>query len=611
VAALVKKTAPPSDIRPGVAPTARLLLGSRPARILIMDQHDPAVWTLRRRLESLGAVVQMLEAPGDVVARAREHPPDLILLDVTLPTVDGLELIRELKRDSTTHAVPVMALSVLDPPERRIQCLSEGACDFIGKPFDLEEVLARIRVVLRGKSQHDVLRRRISFLEELAASDPLTNLLNRRAFEERLYLEVERAMQNGEPLSCLVLDIDWFKSVNDRYGHHVGDDVLRQVAKIILERRRKFDAVCRYGGEEFVWLLPGAKQVTLMEWAEWVRRTIEETEIPTMEGSFHVTISIGASSYSFREHGRITARLLLEQADAALLEAKRLGKNRVAFRELLAPPSAAHTALARALERFPAERAGTAETLEPEKEIASADAASPEAVQRELRALLHSSVKVLVSALDAKDPETMAHSRRVSNLAVALAVEMKLPLEEVERIRIAGLLHDLGKLAVPEAILQKPGPLTAEEMETVRKHPERGAAMLAEAKAFRHLVDLVLYHQESFDGKGYPEGLTGENIPLGARIIHVADTFDAMMNDQPYRSRKTMQQTQDELREMAGHTLDPTIVEIILRLLATMPPIDLQMTLWGASDMTDLGTEDEATLPDRAYPLVPPSEYGS
>lgn len=581
--------APAGSTGPG--PVSKLQIGSRPARILFIDQ-DPGILSLRARLESQGARVEILEAGADAFERARAATPDVLLLDISMPDVDGLGLIRELKQDPLTHKVPVMILSTVAGIEKRIQCLDEGACDYVVRPFSPGELIARIRVVLRGKSREDALRRRVAFLEELAASDPLTSLRNRRAFEDRLHLEVERARQGGHPLSCLILDIDWFKSVNDRYGHHVGDDVLRQVAKVILDRRRPEDVVCRFGGEEFVWLLPGMARHPLADWAEWLRRTIEEVEIPTNEGAFHISISIGAATYTVNEHGVISAKALLEHADSCLLEAKKRGKNRVVFRDTWVPVELADVNPAmRRGDSDPGDRRaeGTilpSPTLSELAPLAGGSEEDPRASL--LRDFVESSVKVLTAALEAKDPETMAHSQRVANTAVAIAMEMELAQEEIERIRLAGLLHDLGKLAVPENILQKPGPLTAHELAIIKRHPERGALMLQEARAFHPLVELVLHHQESFDGSGYPDGLAGDRVPIGARIIRVADVFDALTSDRPYRPRKTLQEAQTELRTMMGSVLDPTVVERFLRLLATMSPLEIQMALWRADSSQDL-----------------------
>lgn len=578
-------------------PATKLQIGSRPARILFIDQ-DRAILPLRDRLEAHGARVEILDTGTEAFARARSATPDLILLDIALPDVDGIGFIRELKQDPLTHKVPVMILSAVAGVDKRVQCLDEGACDYVVRPFSPEELIARIRVVLRSKSREDVLRRRVSFLEELAASDPLTSLLNRRAFEDRLHLEMERARQSGHPLSCLILDIDWFKSVNDRYGHQVGDDTLRQLAKVILERRRAEDVVCRFGGEEFVWLLPGLARQPLSDWAEWLRRTVEEVEIPTSEGAFHISISIGAATYTLKEHGVVSATALLEHADGCLLEAKKRGKNRVVSRDTWAPAElGGESPIVHRGDSDPgARRAGPIILPSPTlSEIFSGDDGSGEEARvNMLRDVVESSVKVLTAALEAKDPETMAHSQRVANTAVAIAMEMDLPGEEIERIRLAGLLHDLGKLAVPEAILQKPGPLTAHELAIIKRHPERGALMLQEARAFHHLVDLVLHHQESFDGSGYPDGLAGARVPVGARVIRVADVFDALTSDRPYRPRKTLHEAQTELRAMMGSVLDPAVVERFLRLLTTMSPMEIQMALWRDDPTQDLLESDSA-----------------
>ncbi len=590
-----------ADQIPDFGRTSKLGGGPNPARVLIICQ-DQRSYGLRRELEALDANVRIVAPVPEALAIAQELVPDLILLERVSRDVVELDILGALKKDPRTHVIPVIVLSAADDTEIRVRSLDEGASDCLTRPSSLAESMARIRAVLRTKIREDLLRRRVGFLEELAASDPLTSLLNYRAFIDRFHLEMERAARNEQPLSCLILDIDWFKNVNDRYGHQVGDDVLRQIAKVMVEGRRAGDPVSRLGGEEFVWLLPGVDREALLERAEWLRRAIEGAEIPTTEGTFRVSVSIGVSCYQFNEHGRISAHELLARADAALLQAKRQGKNRIVFRELIAPernedeaPVSETTRDAQIVpmpgtpRRIPG--AG-ATSLAPDFTLHATGADAT--VQGELRKILHSSVKVLTAALEARDSETMTHCRRVASMATAIAMEMGLPAHEIERIELASLLHDLGKLAVPDTVLQKPAALTAEEWLMIKKHPERGAAILQDAKSFSHLVDLVLYHQESFDGTGYPDGIAGDSIPLGARIIRVADTFDALTSDRAYRPRKTLEEAKVELRRMAGTTLDPTIVEALLRLLGTMSPLEIQLTLRQGCHIANLiPSEDE------------------
>ncbi len=200
--------------------------------------------------------------------------------------------------------------------------------------------------------------------------------------------------------------------------------------------------------------------------------------------------------------------------------------------------------------------------------------------QVESREFMMSAVNALTAALEAKDPYTRGHSQRVANNAVALAEALGLPPDEVERIRWASLLHDIGKIGTPETILRKRGPLTDEERAVMHLHAERGASILQEFAPFRSLVPYVRYHQEAYDGRGYPEGLAGEAIPLGARIIRIADTFDALISDRPYRRGRTVTEAMGELRAMAGHALDPHLVDVFLQLLQVKPPFDVQLRLW-------------------------------
>lgn len=201
-------------------------------------------------------------------------------------------------------------------------------------------------------------------------------------------------------------------------------------------------------------------------------------------------------------------------------------------------------------------------------------------VHNHAREFLLSTVNTLTAALEAKDPYTRGHSQRVSSNAVAIATEIGQDTEEIERIQWASLLHDIGKIGTPEAILRKRGPLTDEERAVMNLHPERGAAILGQMSPFRPLVDYVRFHQEAYDGSGYPQGLAGEAIPLGARIIRIADTFDALISDRPYRRGRTVAEAVIELQAMAGKALDPRLVDVFLRILQVKPPFEVQLRLW-------------------------------
>jgi diguanylate cyclase (GGDEF)-like protein len=316
------------------APAAELIIGNRPPRIVVVDDEPSILEMMRLRLESMGAAVVSVVRGADAVPVVRAQHPDIILLDIMMPDVDGYAVIRQLKEDEATRQIPVIFMTARDEIDSRVLGLDLGAHDYVTKPFNTIELIARIRAALRVKALQDELTEKNKMLEQLAQSDPLTGLPNRRTFDEQVYTEMERARRNNQPLSCLIFDIDDFKDINDVHGHQAGDEVLRQIGRVLLGRKRRTDLAARYGGEEFVWLLPGASQQAALELGEWLLRTISEMQVVTTPVPLRVTVSIGVSTYQPEAHGDVPTTALLQHADEALLEAKRSGKARVIFREL-------------------------------------------------------------------------------------------------------------------------------------------------------------------------------------------------------------------------------------------------------------------------------------
>jgi len=320
------------------APSTELLIGTRAPRIVVVDDEPSILEMMRLRLESMGATVITVLRGADAVPVVRAQSPDILLLDIMMPDMDGFAVIRALKEDEVTRQIPVIFMTARDEVDSRVLGLDLGAHDYVTKPFNTIELVARIRAALRVKALQDELTEKNKMLEQLATSDPLTGLPNRRTFDEQVYTEMERARRNSQPLSCLIFDIDDFKDINDVHGHQAGDEVLRQIGRVLLGRKRRTDLAARYGGEEFVWLLPGANQQAAIELGDWLLRTISEMEVVTTPVSLRVTVSIGVSTYEPEAHGDVPTTALLQHADEALLEAKRTGKARVVFRELSVLP---------------------------------------------------------------------------------------------------------------------------------------------------------------------------------------------------------------------------------------------------------------------------------
>jgi len=369
----------------------------------------------------------------------------------------------------------------------------------------------------------DLLRTRsdglIAQLGEAARQDPLTGLLNRRGFAERMEEELRRARRNAVPVALVVGDLDHFKSINDRYGHHTGDDVLRRFGAAARAVTREVDGLARIGGEEFALILPGADEHGAYLLAERLRRRVRD------EPAAYGTVSFGIAA--FPRDGE-DAESLLRAGDQALYLAKRLGRDRSV---IFSPEVSASL------------RAG--------------DPDAPTATEQ-LPAVL-----ILAETLDLRDLGTALHSQTVGRYAERTAAALGLAPERVERIRLAGLLHDLGKIGVPDPILRKPGPLDAAEWAEMRKHPELGARILAGAN-LDDISGWVLAHHERPDGRGYPSGLRGEEIPLEARILAVADSFEAMTSDRVYRAGRPLHEARAELRRHAGTQFDAEVVAAFL-----------------------------------------------
>lgn len=366
-------------------------------------------------------------------------------------------------------------------------------------------------------------------LRYLATRDPLTSCINRRTFFEEFESHWGNAKSNGIPLCGLMVDIDFFKPINDDYGHSMGDEVLRQTGALLNRLAREDDVVCRYGGEEFAILMPGLELDEAESAAEAIRIGMSEMVFP----EFTITASLGISSYSL---GADSPQDMLDEADKCLYVAKRNGRNRV-IRYDTVP-----------------------EDLVVDESKISRTQSSPESGTAADATIPFAAVSALLSALSFRDNQTGLHSARVSAYAALLAQEMMSP-REVLVVEMAASLHDIGKVGVPDAILLKPSELTPAEWKFMKKHQRIGAEIVN--RSFKHpgLTEIVKYHHYQFSGPASDEQtLWGEDIPLGARILNIADSFDAMVSDRPYRKGMPVADALAELRRCAGTQFDPELV---------------------------------------------------
>jgi diguanylate cyclase (GGDEF)-like protein len=371
--------------------------------------------------------------------------------------------------------------------------------------------------------------RLVARLAEAADTDALTELLNRRGFNRQLELELERARRSGTEVSLITGDLDHFKQVNDSFGHQTGDEVLVQIGEVLKRHARRIDSVARIGGEEFALLLPTADARGAYVSAERLRHRVREAVSTRHPG---LTISFGVASYPADGE---SAERLLRCADESLYAAKTLGRDR---------------------------------TVIYSREVVGALATGPEGESGNGAANL-TTLLILAEALDLRDERTARHSETVGRYAAAMARELGFEPDRVERVRLAGVLHDIGNIGVADSILYESGPLTDEEWAEIRTHPETGARLLS-APGMGDLRAWVLAHHERMDGTGYPLGLSGDTIPIEARIIAVADAFEGMLGDRPHRSGRRPDEALAVLRRYGGTQFDPDVVAALAACLDTI-----------------------------------------
>jgi diguanylate cyclase (GGDEF)-like protein/putative nucleotidyltransferase with HDIG domain len=510
---------------------ARLLVGEESLGVMLLVRREPEPFERsdEKELRAIAYRIALAMENGLLHRQTGEQLARLNRIQAFTTQLAGtldLEPVGQRVVEMLVSEVPVASCIVLIDREGALVPLARSGCeddaDGLGEDWERFALETPGRplgcVAVAGAPKHGSERRELlvhllglaalaidkallyQHSREQARQDSLTGLLGHRVFHELL----EELTAADEPFSIVLLDIDDFKQINDLYGHQTGDDALRLVAEALRKEVREGDRVFRVGGEEFCAVLPGLSHVDAFATAERLRAGIASIVL-----ALPMTVSLGVAS--FPEHA-LRRDELLARADSALYASKRGGKNRTTI-------AGAH------------------------------EAAGGAGADRHLHlALLHN-----------RDPNTVVHSVEVATVAVEIARAMGVADDRLADLRTAARLHDIGKIAVPAEILNKPGPLTADEFRIVQTHPVVGAELLL-AWGFTTASRFVLEHHEHYDGSGYPAGLKGEDISLEGRIIHVADAFLAMTLDRPYRRAMDRRDAIDELMRHSGTQFDSDVV---------------------------------------------------
>ncbi len=671
---------------------------------MIIDDEEATTEIIRKYLAASGFTrfIQISDSAKAMESIINEQP-DVVLLDLMMP-VNGVQILEQVRQRKETFRIPVLTLTSNDDKITRTTLLNLGANDFLQKPVDANELVARVRNALSSKIAFDQLAIRSAQLQADVLQDSLTGLANRRAFDFELNRKMIEWERQRTPISLLLLDIDHFKMVNDRFGHQVGDTVLKSVAEIVRKTTRKMDLPCRIGGEEFAVILPVTRVCESNQAAERIRHSIEEAFIRTRTATLRVTVSLGVANAMKGDD----AKLIFRRADSALYASKQRGRNcstlhdgaqGVAIEETSAPieqicqqaqnsvelnvnassvtiiddePST--VAIVKAyLKQGGFERLSTLtdptlafdHILENGPDLVLLDFRMPgmdgieilkqlrghertrsipvifltsstetkikvdalnlgandflhkpvnasellARVRNTLMAKAHvdllagysaklehevqlrtqqlvasrrEAIQCLARAAEIRDDVTGKHVLRVGRYAAIIAKELGFSGDQIVDLEHAAQLHDVGKIGVPDAILNKPDRLTEDEFEAIKGHCSAGSRIIRDESGNNSRVSNELIgefldecsspvmrlaalvaesHHEKWDGSGYPRGLKGEEIPLEGRITAICDVFDAVSTSRPYKEAYPLERCFQIIEEGKGTHFDPKVVE--------------------------------------------------
>lgn len=491
--------------------------GRGPLRVLVIED-DPALGRLIQLI--LGQhtrEVTVVRSGAAALEAVQKQPFDAIASDISLPDMSGLDVINQAR--AIAPSAGIVAITGFVDVDVAVRSMKAGADDFLGKPFDAEILWHMLNKAVDSRARQ-IEAEQATVYRKLAYTDALTGCPNRRFIDEFIIEAVGTSLRDSAPLAVAYLDIDNFKLLNDFVGHEEGDRVLQRVATALHRHITPPAQFARFGGDEFVVVFPGASQHEARQVMDRVRRAVSEIEV--VNGA-RVTLPtrISCGMASFRGYG--SPRDLIADAEDQMYLDK---------------------------------------SMSPVSVLGTASAESPEALLKvgNLKALRN-----LVKAIDRRDSYTRFHSDHATQLALQVGRDLGLTEEQISSISIGGPIHDLGKIVVPDEILRKPGPLTAEERRSMEEHPLMGAAITAAVTDYDTVVELVRHHHERFDGEGYPGRLKAGEVSLPTRLFTLADAYSAMTTDRPYRKGLTAERAIQEILNGRGTQFDPDLAEAFIR----------------------------------------------
>ncbi|MCK5506349.1 MAG: diguanylate cyclase, partial [Thermodesulfovibrionia bacterium] len=469
---------------------------------------------------------------------------DLVLMNQDPPGINGIKMLKEISERKL--GMPVIMIVAVGEEKLGVEAMDKGAYDYLTREEIKNQSLNRAvyRAIQRKKLENDIKESLVK-LEKLAIRDGLTGLYNQFHLREVIKNEFKKAKRHLQPMSCMMLDLDHFKSVNDSHGHQFGDFVLAQSAGILKSIVRDTDFVARYGGEEFFVILPSTNLKGSFILAERIRVAFANNVFKKDNISELVTVSIGISSTT--DNNVLNDEDLIANADKSLYRAKWRGRNNVCT-----------------FEEAEVEEAITIrEEFQKMEDFYSRLRNINENIKENCIESTHDILREIEKGWDYINE----HSIRVSRYTEKLTRELLMAGEDINIVKRAALLHDIGMIGINSDILRKRDKLTTIEYNAIKRHSNIGVKIMEKTKLFEKELPIILYHHERFDGSGYPHRLKGDTIPYGARILAVAEAYDVMMSNTDYKKAVSPENAIAELKECAGTQFDPHIVDTFVKIV--------------------------------------------
>ena len=480
-------------------------------RILICEDNHQLREGTARLIGAWGHETHgVADGPAALLA-LRQDRWDLVLTDLELPgEVNGLQILRTLRRIDPDAACVIM--TAWDGAETAVEAMTAGTFDYLIKPVPVE----RLWSVMERIQDRDEILQRLRVVQQESLTDQVTGLGNYRAVHGALDGLLEDPAAGESAIA--IADVDNFRLLNDTLGHLRCDEILRQVGAEVAAALEPGDVVGRLSGDQFMVVMPGADAARAHATMERARTAVESVELRGGGGS-PIPLSLTSGIGLWPADGP-TKTDLLRSIELTLRQAKRAGGNRTAVRGPDSMPAVS------------------------------------------LRSF--SALTGLVQALDSRDHYTYQHSEQATRQALRVAKIVGCEAEELREIEIAGPIHDLGKIVVPDSILRKPGSLTPDEWEQMRQHSSIGAVIASSLPDLHGMVEIIRHHHERWDGNGYPAGIAGEEISRVVRIFSLGDAFSAMVTTRPYRKAMNLEQALEQIAKGAGSQFDPELAQAFL-----------------------------------------------